>query len=463
VTAYSAGVGAPVSRRWGPGRIVGVVAASLAVLIALALLVGGGVALGLDRWGRGDDGFFSTRTTRLVSDGYALTSEEIHLHASGPDWLFDPGRLGFVRVEASGARGPVFVGIGRESDVSAYLAGVPYDRVTGVDVDPFTARTTPVPGTAAPPVRPGAHDFWVAAASGEGRQEVAWKLAEGDWRVVVMNPDGSRDVAANVRVAAQLPFLDELGVVLLAVGGVLLAIGAFGLFLAVPRGEPGIGAGGAAVAGAPSARLAEDAYPVEVDGRLDEPLARWKWLVKWFLAIPHGIVLCFLWVAFVVLTIVAFFAILFTGRYPRSIFDFNVGVLRWTWRVGFYAFSAIGTDRYPPFSLDEADYPATLEVAYPERLSHWLPLVKWLLAIPHLIIVGIFFGTWFAWVGGSWMIHLPSLAAVLTVIAGVVLLFKGRYPRELFDLLVGLNRWALRVAAYVALMRDEYPPFRLGR
>lgn len=214
--------------------------------------------------------------------------------------------------------------------------------------------------------------------------------------------------------------------------------------------------------------MSAQVYPVRVDATLDEGLSRWLWLVKWLLVIPHYLVLALLWPAFLVLSVVALVAIAFTGRYPRGIFDFNVGVLRWTWRVGFYAYSGLGTDHYPPFSLqDRPDFPAHLEVAYPEHLSRGLVLVKWwLLAIPHYLVVGLLAGGgwWLSrgasddWALGSW--H-GGLIDVLVLVAAVVLLVTGTYPRGIFDLVLGLNRWVLRVAAYAALMTDDYPPFRL--
>jgi hypothetical protein len=194
------------------------------------------------------------------------------------------------------------------------------------------------------------------------------------------------------------------------------------------------------------------ARPVTVEGWIDAP-SRWLWLVKWLLALPHLIVLTFLWLAFAVLTVVAGVSIAVTGRYPRSIFDFNAGVLRWTWRVQLYAFT-LSTDRYPPFSLGvEPEYPARLEVEYPEQLSRGLVWVKWwLLAIPQYLIVAAFNGG----VGP----HL-GLIGVLSLVAGVTLAATGAYPEGIFGFVMGLHRWTWRVLAYAALMRDEYPPFRL--
>ena len=216
-----------------------------------------------------------------------------------------------------------------------------------------------------------------------------------------------------------------------------------------------------------SEHAARSAYPLRVEGDLDDHLSRWLWLVKWVLLIPHFIVLIFLWFAFIVVTVVAFFAILFTGRHPRGMFDFKVGVMRWSWRVAFYSYSALGTDRYPPFSLDDdPGYPARLHVEYPQELSRGLVLVKWwLLALPHYLVVAVFAGgAWFAvngagndsaWSSGG------GLIGLLVLIAAIVLLFTGRYPKPIFDFTMGMNRWCYRVGAYAALMTDAYPPFRL--
>jgi hypothetical protein len=211
------------------------------------------------------------------------------------------------------------------------------------------------------------------------------------------------------------------------------------------------------------------AYPLRLEGELEPQLSRWLWLVKWLLAIPHWIVLFFLWIGFAVSTVIAFFAILVTGRYPRGLFDFTTGVLRWTWRVGFYTCSALGTDRYPPFTLkDVPDYPARLEIEYPEKLSRGLVLVKWwLLALPHYLVVAVFAGLGWSAIsgedgnGGIYNLTGGGLIGLLVLFAGIALLFTGRYPKSIYDFVLGMNRWVYRVAAYSSLMTDAYPPFRL--
>jgi hypothetical protein len=225
-------------------------------------------------------------------------------------------------------------------------------------------------------------------------------------------------------------------------------------------------------------------YPVNIKGELTAPPERGWWLIKWLLGIPHYVILCFLAIAFIFVAIIAFFAILFTGKYPRSLFDFNVGVLRWGWRVAFYSYGALATDKYPPFSLEpDPNYPADLEIAYPQKLSRGLVLVKWwLLAIPQYIIVGIFSGGWttgfywgdttaetWTWQFGDKVVQVDkwqasggaNLIFVLAIFAAIYLLFVGRYPKDIFKLVIGFNRWVLRVVAYATLMTDAYPPFRL--
>lgn len=219
-------------------------------------------------------------------------------------------------------------------------------------------------------------------------------------------------------------------------------------------------------------RAPQPSPPVTVTGHLREPLSRWLWLVKWLLLIPHYVILLFLWVAFAAVTVVAFFAILITGRYPAGLFRFNLGVLRWTWRVSYYGYSALGTDRYPPFTLAEVpDHPATLDITHPQQMSRGLVLVKWwLLALPHYLVLAFLVG------GASSTADAATtsstrgsrageggLIALLVLFAAIALLFTARYPKGLHDLVVGLDRWVIRVVAYAALMTDSYPPFRLDQ
>lgn len=278
------------------------------------------------------------------------------------------------------------------------------------------------------------------------------------------------------------PTLAIIGAITLLIGVAGVLLGAAGLGrdidpqrLAAAPGAPGAagastapGAQGSPAVSAPAAV----GYPVRLIGLLDSPPSRGLWLVKWLLAIPHYLVLALLWSALVVTTFAAGLVILFTGRYPRAWFCFNVGVLRWSWRVGFYGYAALATDRYPPFTLAPADYPADLSIAYPQRLSHGLVLVKsWLLAIPHLLLIGIFTSPSGTGWQGSWEKAGNttgggggfSLLGLLLLITAVILLFTGRYFTGIFDLVMGLNRWVNRVGVYVLLMRDEYPPFRLDQ
>jgi hypothetical protein len=205
-------------------------------------------------------------------------------------------------------------------------------------------------------------------------------------------------------------------------------------------------------------------YPVRLEGDLQPGLSRWLWLLKWFLLIPHLIVLGLLWFAFVVLTVVAFMTQLRGGRYPRQIFDFNLGVLRWTWRVNFYGYGALGTDRYPPFTLGPApDYPARLEIDYPEEQATGQQLLSaWLAGIPQYVIAGILGGG----AGVAWAAEhsiFTGLIGILVLVAAVSLAVDGTYPRTLFEYVIGFNRWVIRVVAYGALMTTAYPPFLLDK
>ena len=454
---------------------------ALVALIGFGLIVGGGGLLWFYGTQQDADGFFTTPTWEMSSTGHAITSTGIDLVRPGPsDWWPEAG-VATARIDIDAGTEPLFVGIGDSDAVAGYLEGVARDEVTALDDSPPEVTYRRYEG-GAPATVPGDEAIWVASTVGAGSQVVTWDLEPGEWTVVVMNADGGAGVAAGVSAAARLTILAPIALGLL-VAGLLILGGAVAMILAATRTAPGAQSPGPeaparphgsdmtgqtpAAGGAPTTKVPRS--PVRLEGTLDPDLSRGLWLVKWLLAIPHCIVLAFLWVAFVILTVVAGVAILFTGRYPRGIFDFNVGVMRWTWRVAYYTFGALGTDRYPHFRLDDdVDYPATLTVEYPETLSRGLVLVKWwLLAIPHYLIVGlftsglVFWGAQAADNGEAGYVIGGGLIGILVVIAAVALLFTGRYPQSVFDLVMGLNRWVARVGAYATLMRDEYPPFRL--
>ncbi len=166
---------------------------------------------------------------------------------------------------------------------------------------------------------------------------------------------------------------------------------------------------------------------------------------KWLLAIPHFLIVSALNYVAGAITFIAFFAILFTKRYPRGLFDFVVNVGRWNANVTAYV--GLFRDEYPPFSWERGQYPVAYEVDYPEQLlSRWLIFIKWLLALPHYVVL--------------YLLYVAALVA--WVIAWFAILFTGRFPRGLFHFLVGVLRWNYRVLnLYVNLLRDEYPPFSL--
>jgi Domain of unknown function (DUF4389) len=488
-----------------PSRVVLIVIGSLMALLGFVMFVGGG-ALG---WAlttqRDDSGYFTSSTERYATPTYALTSERIDLtHMGSRDW-WARRNLASVRLRVDSVReGSIFVGIGPDREVETYLAGVSHEEISNVDFNPFhaTYRSENATGTSAPGA-PTSQKFWAVSAAGPATQTIDWKVLPGAWAIVVMNADGSRPVAADINFGAKISALTALAVGLGIGGGTVLAVGTALIIggatgsgrkkkdqtAAVPTGgvapAAGIATSAAGIAASTAGGTAAAATlvdltaheraggaghgrstPVTLEAEVDPQLSRWLWIVKWLLAIPHFLVLALLWVAFSVMTVVAFFAILFSGTYPQSIFDFNVGVLRWTWRVGFYCTSAFGTDRYPPFSLaEEPDYPARLDVAYPARLSRGLIFVKWFLAIPHLVIIGILGASWtFRNNNSGWRFALDGgLLGLLVIIAGLILLFTGKYPKGLFDVIMGCNRWTYRVIAYVALMTDQYPPFHFDQ
>lgn len=179
-------------------------------------------------------------------------------------------------------------------------------------------------------------------------------------------------------------------------------------------------------------------FDVEYPDHLSRLLIFFK---SWLLVIPHQIILGMLVYAVMVTSVLAWFAILFTGRYPRGLFNFAMLYLRWNARV--FAYQLLLRDEYPPFG--EGSYPVVFELDYPERLSRWKIFFKGIFAIPHIIVLSL----------------LGVAAYIVTIIAWFAILFTGRYPEGMFTFMVGVLRWGHRVGAYIFLLTDAYPPFTL--
>ena len=194
---------------------------------------------------RDDDGYLMSSSETYVSPGLAVTSDTVELRDGSPDVDLASDLLGTVRVAAtSTAPAGVFVGIAPTSDVDAWLAGSAHSTVVDPSGSDGGPDTTYVDG-GTDPLRPTDQGFWVASASGEGRQVLGWEPQDGDWTVVVMNADGSAPVRARVAVGAEVPVLDDVANGLMITGALLLPLSALILWLAVRRRTPVQRAGGA--------------------------------------------------------------------------------------------------------------------------------------------------------------------------------------------------------------------------
>jgi len=190
-------------------------------------------------------------------------------------------------------------------------------------------------------------------------------------------------------------------------------------------------------------------YPTQLAFVDAQPIARWRPLVHWLLAIPQLLIVNALSSLRGVLTLVALFAVLFTRRIPRPLFDAIAMTFRYEWRVTSYALFL--REEYPPFDFqpaatdDGADPHTLVTFTYPEQMSRWKPLIKWLLAVPHYVV----------------LLGLIIAATAVVVIGFFAVLITGKYPQGLRDFLVAVYRYNLRVQAYAGLLTDQYPPFTL--
>ena len=212
--------------RWTGGRIAMIVAGSLLTLIAVAAVVLGAYGLWLHTTQR-SDGYVMTSSERFSTGSYALATRTLHISSDVPSFLYGRDWLGDVRIRGQSANParPLFIGIARKDDVDRYLAGVAHSEVVDVNANPFGTSYQPSyrarPG-GKPATPPGRARFWVASVAGRGSQALTWSVKQGRWSVVVMRPDGSRGVSADLAAGAKLPALLWASIILLALGTLTL-------------------------------------------------------------------------------------------------------------------------------------------------------------------------------------------------------------------------------------------------
>jgi len=440
------------------GRVVLFVFGSVLVLVALALLVGSGVLFWAEGTFKDAEQFYTSGPIQIERAATAIITEPADIHL-GVAWMVDWSRLVSMRLTAANtqAKKGVFIGIADAEDIAGYLAGVSRDEITKLNFSRRRGKQVEYrrfPG-AVLPSDPASQDFWVASAHGPGAQTLTWTIEQGSFVLVLMNEDTSSGIDTEVRLGAKVPLVRGIAIGLLVGGIVFLFVAVFMIVMSVRKPShsqepPHDG----------SNSLSVD-YPATLSIRYTtRKLNRLTTFFRLIVAIPILIVVSllagtgFVWrggpwkfeglwfAAFVVLPTILL--IVFRQKYPRWWFDWNLALAKFVTRVA--AYLALLTDIYP--STDE-DQVVDLRIPYPNaktELSRWMPLVKWFVAIPHYILL--------------WFLDVAMVVAV--VIAWFAILFSGRYPKNLFDFVVGVFRWHLRVAAYVILLTtDEYPPFTL--
>jgi hypothetical protein len=208
-------------------RPLPIVFGSLAVLLALVLLVAGGAGVyALTQ--RGKDGYFTSKVHRLGTPTFGIASTSVDI-SDVPGWLAN----GFatVRIQAIAPKA-VFIGIGSTDAVNTYLQRVPHTQITAFDTDPFRVTSHIVPGTERP-APPASQQFWRAQASGAGTRTLTWNVESGTWSAVAMNADGSRNVLIAYRVGAKFSSLEWWTIGLLAGGLAFLALGGWLIYVGV--------------------------------------------------------------------------------------------------------------------------------------------------------------------------------------------------------------------------------------